>query len=164
MGILHGKILEWAASSSFRGIFPIRGSNPRLLPHLLWQEDSLPLGPPGRTLFQWILALLPNHLPKAPPLKASILRIKFQQMNLVGGGGMGAHKHPDIQSIAAGDCPHLSSLDSWKLHPGTCFHDCQISYREAGESCNALQCFYPEYIYLTHGRCWPKKASWPRLA
>ena len=52
----------------------------------------------------------------------------------------------------------------WKLHPGTCFHDCQISYREAGKSCNALQCFYPEYIYLTHGHCWPTKASWSRLA
>lgn len=36
----------------------------------------------------------------------------------------------------------------WKLHPGPCFHDCQISYTEAGGSCNALHCFYPEVIHL----------------
>ena len=32
------------------------------------------------------VGLLSNHLPKAPPLKARILRIRFQHMNLVGGG------------------------------------------------------------------------------
>ena len=60
----------------------------------------------------------------------------------------GAHKHPDIQSIAEGDFLHLSSQACWKLNPGPCFHDCQISYREAGGFCNALQCFYPEVIHL----------------
>ena len=35
------------------------------------------------------VGLLSNHLPKAPPLKARILRIRFQHMNLVGEGGVG---------------------------------------------------------------------------
>ena len=31
-----------------QGIFPTRGSNPHLLCFLHWQEDSLPLAPPGK--------------------------------------------------------------------------------------------------------------------
>ena len=31
-------------------IFPTRGSNPRLLPFLLWQVGSSPLAPPGKPL------------------------------------------------------------------------------------------------------------------
>ena len=38
--ILQARILEWAAISFSRGIFPTQGSNPCLL-H--WQVDSLPL-------------------------------------------------------------------------------------------------------------------------
>ena len=56
-GILQAKILKWAASSGGRGrtkkillwgIFPSQGLNPCFLHLLHWQEDSLPLGPPGK--------------------------------------------------------------------------------------------------------------------
>ena len=67
MGIRQGRILEWVVSSSFRGIFPIipifLGSNPCLLPLLLWQVDSLPLGPPGKPLFLWAYYLITSQRP-----------------------------------------------------------------------------------------------------
>ena len=44
-GILQARILEWVATSSSRGIFPIQGVNLHLL-H--WQVDSLLLGDQGR--------------------------------------------------------------------------------------------------------------------
>ena len=37
MGILEARILEWVAMPSSRGIFPIQGSNLRLLCLLRWQ-------------------------------------------------------------------------------------------------------------------------------
>ena len=55
MGILQEKILEWEKKNTgvvchafLQGIFPIQGSNPRLLclPH--WQVGSLPLALPGK--------------------------------------------------------------------------------------------------------------------
>ena len=44
-GISLARILEWAAISSSRGIFPTQGSTPHLL-H--WQADSLPLEQPRK--------------------------------------------------------------------------------------------------------------------
>ena len=46
-GILQAIILEWIAIAFSRGIFPTRGSNPRLLHLLHWQAGSLLLAPPG---------------------------------------------------------------------------------------------------------------------
>ena len=41
-GILQARILEWVAMPSIlQGIFPTKGSNPRLLRLLHWQESSL---------------------------------------------------------------------------------------------------------------------------
>ena len=39
-----------------QGIFPIQGSNLHLFSLLHWQEDSLPLAPPGKSLYisKWI--------------------------------------------------------------------------------------------------------------
>ena len=50
-GILQAKILEWVAMPSSRGIFPIQGSNSRLLRLLHWQAGSLPLAPRGKPIF-----------------------------------------------------------------------------------------------------------------
>ena len=47
LGISQSRILEWAAMP-FSRIFPIQGSNPRLLHLLHWQVDSLPPVPPGK--------------------------------------------------------------------------------------------------------------------
>ena len=47
-GISQARILEWAAISYSRGIFPTQGSNPCLL-H--WQVDSLPLSHQGSPCF-----------------------------------------------------------------------------------------------------------------
>ena len=46
--ILQGRILEWVAISSSRGIFLTEGLNPRLLCLLHWQAGSLPLSCQGR--------------------------------------------------------------------------------------------------------------------
>ena len=51
-GISQGRILEWVAISSSRGIFLTHGSNPHPKMCLLhWQEDSLPLEPPGKPAY-----------------------------------------------------------------------------------------------------------------
>ena len=47
-GVLQAITLEWVAIPFFQGIFPIQGSNPRLLCLLHWQTGSLPLEPPGK--------------------------------------------------------------------------------------------------------------------
>ena len=47
-GISQARILEWAAISSSRGIFPTRGLNLCLLCVLHWPADSLPLSHLGR--------------------------------------------------------------------------------------------------------------------
>ena len=50
-GILQARILEWVATSYSRGSNPTQGSNLHLLCFLRWQEDSLPLAPPGKPTF-----------------------------------------------------------------------------------------------------------------
>ena len=45
-GILQGRVLELIGLPLLQGIFPILGSNPRLLPAL--QADSLPTEPPRK--------------------------------------------------------------------------------------------------------------------
>ena len=42
-GIFQARILEWAAISYFRGIFPTQGLNLHLLHLLHWQAESLML-------------------------------------------------------------------------------------------------------------------------
>ena len=42
-GIFQARILEWAAISYFRGIFPTQGLNLHLLHLLHWQSESLML-------------------------------------------------------------------------------------------------------------------------
>ena len=46
-GMLHARVLEWVAISSFKGLFWTQGLNPHLLRLLHWQAGSLPLMPPG---------------------------------------------------------------------------------------------------------------------
>ena len=55
-GITPARILEWAAISSSRGIFPTQGSNPRLLWLLHWKVDSLSLKHSGLIilLLTWV--------------------------------------------------------------------------------------------------------------
>ena len=48
MGILQARILEWVGHAFLQGIFLTQGSNPLLLPLLLWQASSLPIAPPGK--------------------------------------------------------------------------------------------------------------------
>ena len=48
-GIFQARILEWVVIPSSR-IFPIQGSNPRLLHILHWQVDSLPLSHRGNNV------------------------------------------------------------------------------------------------------------------
>ena len=43
------EILKWLSFFILQGIFPIQGSNPRLLHLLHRQADSLPLSPPGKS-------------------------------------------------------------------------------------------------------------------
>ena len=51
-GFLQARRLEWVAISSSRGIFLTHGSNPQPKMCLLhWQEDSLPLEPPGKPAY-----------------------------------------------------------------------------------------------------------------
>ena len=52
--ITPARILEWAAISSSRGIFPTQGSNPRLLWLLHWKVDSLSLKHSGLIILTWI--------------------------------------------------------------------------------------------------------------
>ena len=47
-GISQVRILEKAAHFLLQGIFPTQGSSPHHLSLLHWQEDSLPLAPPGK--------------------------------------------------------------------------------------------------------------------
>ena len=47
-GIFQARILEWAAVSYSRGIFPTQGLNLRLLHLLHWQADSLPMSHLGK--------------------------------------------------------------------------------------------------------------------
>ena len=47
-GILQGRILEWVAISSSRGIFPTQGLNPHLLCILHWRVGLLPSASPGK--------------------------------------------------------------------------------------------------------------------
>ena len=49
-GILQARTLECVAMPSGPGIFPTQGSNLCLLGLLLWEVDSLPLAPPGKTV------------------------------------------------------------------------------------------------------------------
>ena len=53
-GILQARILEWVATSYFRGSsqprYQIHRWNPHLLCLLHWQVDSLPLAPPEKPL------------------------------------------------------------------------------------------------------------------
>ena len=53
-GVSQARILEWAAISSSRGIFPTQGSNPRLLWLLHWKVDSLSLKHSGLIILTWI--------------------------------------------------------------------------------------------------------------
>ena len=46
--ISQGRILEWVAMPSSRGIFPSQRLNPSLLHLLHWQVGYLPLAPPGK--------------------------------------------------------------------------------------------------------------------
>ena len=53
-----GKNTGVSCHALLQGIFPTQGSNPSLLCLLLWQEDSLPLAPPGKTS---LLTIVLNH-------------------------------------------------------------------------------------------------------
>ena len=53
-GILQERILEWVATSSFRG-----SSQSGLICLLHWQVDSLPLVPPGKPLYKTHLVVNP---------------------------------------------------------------------------------------------------------
>ena len=49
-GILQARITGEGCHALLQGIFPTQGSNLHLLCLLHWQESSLPLVPPGKTL------------------------------------------------------------------------------------------------------------------
>ena len=52
-GIFQARILEWVAISFSRG-FSCPGINPHLLYLLHWQADSLPLVPPGKSMYSMV--------------------------------------------------------------------------------------------------------------
>ena len=60
-GTLQARVLEWAAISFSRGIFPSQGSDPSLLCLLRWQVHSLTTEPPGKpvchSIYKHILCL-----------------------------------------------------------------------------------------------------------
>ena len=53
MGFSQARMLEWVAISFSRGS-SCPGINPCLLYLLLWQADSLPLVPPGKSMYNMV--------------------------------------------------------------------------------------------------------------
>ena len=62
-GILQAGILEWVAMPSSRGIVPTQGLNLHLLCLQYWQEDSLPVAPPGRVIFKHFASIPAWRIP-----------------------------------------------------------------------------------------------------
>ena len=64
-GILQTRILEWVGCHALlQGIFPTQGSNPHFLRLLHWQEGSLPLAPPEKLIYIYIINII-FHLSKS---------------------------------------------------------------------------------------------------
>ena len=61
VGILQARILGVGCHTLLQGIFPTQGSNPHLLHLQHWQEGSLPLAPPGKTMYICILFQILFH-------------------------------------------------------------------------------------------------------
>ena len=61
MGFSRHEYWNGLSCSSPR-IFPTQGSNPRLLSLLHWQVSSLPLTPPGKLFFFYVVHLIPTAL------------------------------------------------------------------------------------------------------
>ena len=82
-----------------QGIFPTPGSNPCLLHFLLWQEDSLPLAPPGERhslyILPWCFVVLRTGVSAHPVCGAVCLSF---------GSGSRGGKHLRGTSLYRGQC------------------------------------------------------------
>ena len=77
-----------------QGIFPIQGSNPRLLHLLHWEAGSLPLGLPGKPILSLLTSDHSSRLPcsdpclwqRGQPLQAALLKLPWLGLLMEGTG------------------------------------------------------------------------------
>ena len=120
-GIFQTRILEWGAIFILQGILLTQGSKLSLLCILHWQEDSLPLAPPGKLLIGLSLSIhWPFKIQTLLLVQRIKVKVKISQSCLT----LCDRMHPwgpwnsPSQNTRVGSCSLLQIFPIQRLNPG----------------------------------------------